>query len=205
MTRWLRPSAIGLLCTLAGLVERPSAAVQAPADKPAPCTAPEYRQFDFWIGDWNVFDSANPAAPVAHVVVERILDGCALREDYQGASGTRGVSFSTYDVSRRVWHQSWVTNRGQLLVLEGGLHGRDMVLAGADPSKGPLGQVRGVWTPEGDTIREVAATSADGGKTWQPWFDLIFKAPATDRSAGSSSGSRTCSSPRRSARSRCER
>ena len=89
MTRWLRPSAIGLLCTLAAGVERPSAAVQTPAAAPASCTASEYRQFDFWIGDWDVFDSTS-AAPVAHVVVDRILDGCALREDYQGANGTRG-------------------------------------------------------------------------------------------------------------------
>ncbi|HKW00539.1 MAG TPA: hypothetical protein VJN96_11980 [Vicinamibacterales bacterium] len=174
MTRWLRPSAIVLLCTFAGLVERPSAAVQAPADKPAPCTAPEYRQFDFWIGDWDVFDAGN-SAPVARVVVDRILDGCALREDYQGANGTRGQSFSTYDSSRRVWHQTWVTNRGQLLVIEGALRGRGMVLAGTDPASGPLGRVRGVWTPQGDGVREVAVTSTDGGKTWRPWFDLVFK------------------------------
>jgi len=174
MTRWLRPSAIGLLCTLAAGVERPSAAVQTPATAPASCTASEYRQFDFWIGDWDVVDSTS-AAPVAHVVVDRILDGCALREDYQGANGTRGQSFSTYDASRRVWHQSWVTNHGQLLVIEGAFDGREMVLAGDDWASGPLGRVRGVWTPQGDTVREVAVTSTDGGKTWRPWFDLLFK------------------------------
>ena len=173
MTRWLGPSAIGLLCALAG-VERPFAAVQALATGPAPCTAPEYRQFDFWIGDWNVFDATNPA-PVAHVAVERILEGCVLREDYEGANGTKGQSFNVYDQSRRVWHQSWVTNRGQVLVIEGGLRRQEMVLSGADAANGPLGRVRGVWTPVGDTVREVAETSTDGGKSWRPWFDLVFK------------------------------
>ena len=174
MTRWLRPSATVLLCVLAAGIQHPSAAVQAPAAAPVSCTAPEYRQFNFWIGDWDVVD-AMTSAPVAHVIVERILDGCALREDYQGANGTKGQSFSTYDVARRVWHQTWVTNRGQLLVIEGGLRGREMTLAGDDPANGPRGRVRGVWTPDGDAVREVAATSLDGGATWRPWFDLTFR------------------------------
>jgi len=178
MTPWLRPSATVLLCVLAAGGQHPSAAVQAPVTTPAPCTAPEYRQFDFWIGDWEVFDAAS-SAPVAHVVVERILDGCVLREDYQGANGTRGQSFSTYDTARHVWHQSWVTNRGQLLVIEGGLEGREMVLAGDDPANGPRGRVRGVWTPDGGSVREVAVTSIDGGATWRPWFDLVFRKHVT--------------------------
>jgi hypothetical protein len=50
--------------------------------KPSPCAGPEYRVFDFWVGDWDAFDVGNPA-PVARVRVDRILDGCVLREDYQ--------------------------------------------------------------------------------------------------------------------------
>ena len=50
-----------------------------------------------------------------------------------------------------------------------------MVLAGDDWASGPLGRVRGVWTAVDDSVREVAVTSTDGGKTWRPWFDLLFK------------------------------
>lgn len=38
-----------------------ASAESAPA---ASCTSPEYRQFDFWIGDWDVFDLDNPARAV---------------------------------------------------------------------------------------------------------------------------------------------
>jgi hypothetical protein len=33
-----------------------SARVFADPTPPAPCAAPVYRQFDFWVGDWDVFE-----------------------------------------------------------------------------------------------------------------------------------------------------
>jgi hypothetical protein len=52
-----------------------------------------------------------------------------------------------------------------------------MVLIGADRTEdGTQRQVRGIWKPEGDGFRETAVTSSDGGKTWKPWFDLVFRA-----------------------------
>ena len=91
------------------------------------CLAPEYQQFDFWMGDWDVFDVDNPSTTVARVRVDHIPDGCVLREDYQGTDGLKGQSFSLYDVFRKVWHQNWVTNRGRLLVIEGQMQAGKMV------------------------------------------------------------------------------
>jgi hypothetical protein len=140
------------------------------------CTAPEYRQFDFWIGDWDAFDVDKPSTPVARTRVERILDGCVLLEDYQAANGSHGESFSIYDASRKVWHQSWVTNRGRLLVIEGSLENGAMTLSGADQdAAGRQRLVRGTWKPVSGGVRETAVTSLDGGKTWMQWFDLVFK------------------------------
>lgn len=144
----------------------------------ASCASAEYRQFDFWIGNWDAFDVDKPAVRVAHNRVNRILDGCVLLEDYQGTNGSRGQSFSIYDASRGVWHQTWVTNRGRLLVIEGKFEDGEMVLSGADhTADGKERHVRGTWKPASGGVRETAATSTDGGKTWQPWFDLIFRPP----------------------------
>jgi hypothetical protein len=99
-----------------------------------------------------------------------------LREDYQGSDGHQGQSFSIYDATRKVWHQSWVTNRGELLMIEGIFEGGAIVLAGEDHAKGSL--VRGEWRPENGNVREIAVTSNDGGKTWKPWFDLLFRKSA---------------------------
>src|ERR1700734_899931 len=45
-----------------------------------PCTDGAHRQFDFWIGDWDVFDVERPTVVVAHARVELILNGCVLHE-----------------------------------------------------------------------------------------------------------------------------
>lgn len=145
-----------------------------------PCTASRYHQFDFWVGDWDVFDVGSPNK-VAHVKVDSILDGCVLREDYQGADGHRGQSFTIYDARRRVWHQTWVTNRGELLHVDGKFENGEMILAGKN-QRGAL--VRGSWKPMGEEVRETATTSTDDGETWRPWFDLMFR-PTTDHASKS--------------------
>src|ERR1700730_11280330 len=61
----------------------------------AACRDPVHRQFDFWLGDWDVFDAEGPKS--AHVLVESILDGCVLQETYEGANGANGKSFTIYD------------------------------------------------------------------------------------------------------------
>lgn len=55
---------------------------------------------------------------VPRLKVDRLLDGCVLREEYAGSEGHKGESLSIYDASRKVWHQTWVMNRGELLVIE---------------------------------------------------------------------------------------
>ena len=143
--------------------------------RPPSCTSPEYHQFDFWLGDWDVIDR-DTGKSTAHVQVDRILDGCALRERYEDTTGTVGESFSTYDVGRKLWHQTWVTNRGRLLTIEGNAGQGGMVLAGAYfRDNGEEVRVRGTWKPVPGGVQETAVTSDDAGKHWKPWFDLLFR------------------------------
>jgi hypothetical protein len=141
-----------------------------------PCADNAYRQFDFWVGNWDVVDLERPRVIVAHARVEVILNGCVLHEAYVDTDGRKGESFSIYDATRRTWHQSWVTDRGHLLTIEGHLQGAAMILEGTDhlPDGTPR-QVRGEWRSENHGVREVAARSTDGGVTWVPWFDLLFQ------------------------------
>jgi hypothetical protein len=141
----------------------------------SPCSAPEYRQFDLWLGNWDAFDFGGQTL-VAHLRVDRLLNGCVLREEYEGVDGHQGQSLSIYDRSRGVWHQSWVTNRGELLTIEGTFQAGEMVLTGSDrTANGKERRVRGVWKSEDGGVRETAVTSMDDGKTWKPWFDLVFR------------------------------
>jgi hypothetical protein len=177
MMNWQKAGVIVAIALLAGCsCPGNHATASAGSGNSSSCTAPEFRQFDFWAGDWDAFDVDNPATPVARTRVERILDGCVLREDYQDTNGLKGQSFSIYDAGRKVWHQSWVTNRGQLLLLDGNMQDGEMVLRGSDhAADGKDRRVRGTWTAADGCVRESAVTSMDGGKTWKPWFDILFR------------------------------
>lgn len=168
MSRRPFPLLFMLLCAAAS-----AAAQTAPA--PARCTAPEYRQFDFWVGDWDV--ALPDGKPAGHNRIEPILGGCALRESWTGAGGLAGTSYNVYDRSRRVWHQTWVDGQGNLLQLEGTFAGGRMTLEGETvDSAGGKARQRITWQPTGpDKVRQLWETSSDGGATWTVAFDGRYR------------------------------
>ncbi|HET9292745.1 MAG TPA: hypothetical protein VFO06_00505 [Gemmatimonadales bacterium] len=121
------------------------------------CTAPSYRQFDFWIGEWEV-RQADGALAGANVI-DTLLGGCALRERWSGSRGGRGTSLNSWNRIDRRWHQIWVDDSGLFLELEGGLEGDRMVLSGVLPSASDstrLAQQRVTWTPlPGGNVRQL--------------------------------------------------
>ena len=149
--------------------EQPPAPVQ-----PAPCAAPEYRQFDFWIGDWEVFDPNGKR--VGENRIEAILGGCVLKENWTSASANHGESFNIYDARRKIWHQTWVDNSGSLLQIEGGLRGGAMVLS--QQVQGADGQTvthRITWTPDDDGSVRQHWQSKSGDADWQTLFDGRYR------------------------------
>ena len=149
---------------------------QAPAPpSPPPCSAPENRQFDFWIGSWNV---ENPSGRfVGTNEITAILSGCALEENWKGAKGLVGTSYNTYDPLSKKWHQTWIDSSGSLLLLDGGLVEGKMVLLGTQPdSSGGTVQHRITWTPVSpDSVRQFWESSTDSGKTWTVAFDGRYR------------------------------
>jgi hypothetical protein len=144
------------------------------AQQPQPCAAPEHRQFDFWVGDWRVTTPDGKHAGDNRI--EKVLDGCALHESWQGAGGGRGFSYNAYDRDRKVWHQTWVDRQGNLLLLEGGLRDGAMVLEGAQGAT--LNRI--TWTSNKDgSVRQHWEASADQGKTWQTAFDGLYRRKTT--------------------------
>ena len=136
----------------------------------APCTTEKHRQFDFWVGEWDVTENGQPAG---HNNVVLVHGDCALNENWtSAASAFSGASFNMYDRANDKWHQTWVDNSGTLLELDGGLVDGSMVLSGMRP--GPDGVVtthRISFTPNDDgSVRQHWESSADG-ETWSTLFD----------------------------------
>lgn len=155
---------------LVGTQRVPAQTPPAPAKS---CQAVEHRQFDFWVGRWDVFVASGKKAGESRV--ELIADGCALLEEWSGGGGVSGRSLNIYSGGDRRWHQTWVDSSGALLMLTGAFVEHSMVLSMSGPSpsdpKATLEQ-RITWTPAADgTVRQLWESSTDAGRTWTVLFD----------------------------------
>jgi hypothetical protein len=129
------------------------------------CRSAEYRQFDFWVGGWQVPSAL--AVPSADFITSA-LDGCAILEDWHGAGGSHGRSLSSYDPTDNMWHQQWVENFGFFpLRLDGAFMNGQMVMTDTYPNANGNGQMitnRYTWTAlDADDVSQFVETSIDGG------------------------------------------
>jgi tetratricopeptide (TPR) repeat protein len=142
----------------------------AALDALTPCSAPEYRQFDFWVGSWDVY--APNGQMVGRNVIEPILDGCGLQESWTSATGSRGHSYNFYDSARGMWHQTWIDDSGNPLYLDGAIEDGRMVLGD--------GTNRITWTPlPTGYVRQHWEVTTDGGVTWTTAFDGEYRQAAS--------------------------
>ena len=149
-----------------------ASAATSPAPAAKPCIASEHRQFDFWIGDWDV--TTPDGKPAGTNLIKPILGGCVLHENWNGRGGFTGQSFNTYDAKRKLWHQTWVDGQGGLLMLEGRFENGAMTLSDKGmPGKPDANAINEIaWTVLADgAVRQLWRTSADGGKNWATSFD----------------------------------
>ena len=155
---------------------------------------PHYRDFDFWIGEWDVRPPGSAAnAPAAENIITQEYEGCVLQEHWKpggaGSTGGGGSSFNIYDSTRKMWFQTWVDSTGALHEYHGNLDADgNMAFVGETPG-GP-GQPARVPTRltffrlGPDKVRQLSEVSTDGGKNWTLNYDLIYTrrkpaAPAT--------------------------
>ncbi len=169
MRSWTRTLGVVLVSALVG-----ASALRSATAAREGCSAPEYRQFDFWLGNWDVRTPAGKHAGTNNVT--RILGGCVLQEHWSGAKGMHGTSFNIYDAATGRWHQTWVDDHGTLLTLDGQLEDGAMVLRGE--TKGQDGATvtqRIAWSKLANgNVRQLWQTSRDGGGSWQVAFDGTY-------------------------------
>lgn len=142
----------------------------------APCDAPAHREFDFWLGQWQVHTPAGQLAGSNRI--EREYGGCVVHERYTTGRGYSGESLNIYDASRKRWHQTWVDSAGTLLRLEGGLREGSMVLEGpaVDAQGRPIAH-RIRWTPNADgSVRQLWETTDAAGQ-WRTTFEGLYTRP----------------------------
>jgi hypothetical protein len=151
----------------------PTAATPPPSTAAA-CTAPEHRQFDFWVGKWDVYGPKGRL--VAHSLIEKLYNGCGIRENWMPFNNQTGGSLNIYLPGEKHWEEFWIDSAGSRAIFKGGWNGNAMVIQGE--WGGPL--VRISYTPNADhSVRQFGEASTDNGKTWAPSFDFTYRPAAT--------------------------
>jgi hypothetical protein len=154
------------------------AAAFAQAPK-SPClTNPVYRQFDFWIGDWDVYGINGKKAGDSKI--ELILDSCIILENWKSANGNyAGKSFNTYNSTTGQWQQTWVDNAGgSTEYLEGQLDGTKMIFRTKPFSfSNDTVAVRRLsfYHLSRDKVRQHGEITKDNGASWKTEYDLEYR------------------------------
>jgi hypothetical protein len=157
-----------------------AASAQAPAPPPG-CDTPESHQFDFWVGRWEVHPNGADKI-IAHSLIEKRYSGCAIRENWMPLGREvvgGGGSLSLYDQRQKRWRQAWVDSSGTRVDLDGGFADGTMSIVGnwenfIAPGKDALVRMRYRKQPDGQ-VRQWGEASTDGGKTWSPTFDFLYR------------------------------
>ena len=151
------------------------------ATKPSPCAVAQQKQFDFWVGEWDLIWPGPYGGASGHGAnsIKRILDGCVVEENFSGQSSMplRGTSVSIFDTRAGKWKQTWVDNEGGYLDFTGEFSNGQMILQReATRPDGTRILQRMVW--KNITANELDwswEASTDGGKTWQVNWPIHYK------------------------------
>ncbi len=164
---------------LAAQTAPPATAANAAPPRPCPSTAIN-RQFDFWIGRWDVAPWNAPAGTAQGAAgvntVEANLAECVLVENWRAVNGSEGKSFNFYDINQKKWRQVWIADGGGSLDYSGDFRDGSMRFEGWTLNAGGVRALqRLTFTPFGhDTVRQTFSSSTDGGKTWVTGFDARY-------------------------------
>lgn len=136
---------------------------------------PESRQFDFWIGDWDVFNTNGQK--VGTNLIQSFSEGCALMENWTASvGGSNGKSINYYDASTGKWYQHWIGSGGGALRYEGGFKENAIRYEGStigQDGKKTLHKLTFSKIDE-NTVRQFAESSTDEGKTWTITYDFKY-------------------------------
>jgi len=151
-----------------------------PAQKP--CSDPVYRQFDFWIGEWEAYGLNGQKAGDSKISV--ILDSCIILEEWTSATVNRGLryagkSFNTYNAATKQWQQTWVDNAGGSNEYLMGKFENNKLVYTSSPfplSKDTMAIRKMTFTNLSPVkLRQHGEISKDNGITWATEYDLEYR------------------------------
>ena len=148
-----------------------------PAPPPFCETAEGFSDFDFWVGEWNVYSNDDEHQFAGTNSITKHYNNCLIKETWQGAGGGGGFSINYYNAVTDVWRQVWVAN-GYSIDYTGGLNENGaMVLEGEiyGYRSGNATPFKGTWTPQADgsVVQHFDIYDA-ANDIWNVWFEGLY-------------------------------
>jgi tetratricopeptide (TPR) repeat protein len=139
---------------------------------------PHNREFDFWVGKWDVFQTG-AGFPVGKEVVETSMEGCLIIENWFAlGSPNEGKSMNFVSTKTHKWEQVWMSTSGVYLHYYNGEY-RDGAMRyegdGVDKAGNKLLFHFTFFNKGPNEVRQLLEQSADLGKTWSTLYDFTYR------------------------------
>ena len=153
-----------------------------PAISQKPCSRPEYRQFDFWLGQWEAFNTNGQKAGDSKITL--LLDSCVILEEWTSTIVNRGIryagkSFNTYNAGTKQWQQTWVDNVGGSNEYLKGKFEDNKIIYSSQPfpfSKDTMAIRKMTFTNISPLkLRQHGEISKDNGISWTTEYDFEYR------------------------------
>lgn len=146
-------------------------------DKLYPCLHNAHaREFDFWIGDWDVYPTGGNQI-VGSSKIEMEAGGCFILENWTAIGyPNTGKSMNFVDPLTNKWKQVWVGSGGAVTEYVNGVY-KDSIMEFESSSTNAQGKtkIRFRFFNQGiNQVRQFQESSADDGKTWNVNYDLTY-------------------------------
>lgn len=147
-----------------------------------PCRAnAQAREFDFWVGEWNVFATGTNFT-VGRSSIQKASGDCMILENWTaiGPMPHNGKSMNYVNPETGKWEQLWIGSNGRGNNVTRFYNGeyKDSAMRFEFEMKTPQGKQAGrfsFFNQGPDQVRQLSETSADGGKTWTINYDFTYK------------------------------
>ena len=145
------------------------------SEQQQPCSTPEARQFDFWLGEWDLTWGEDGRG--SNRITSR-YGGCVIEENFNGAPSMefQGMSVSTYNPKIQKWQQTWVDSQGSYIHLTGEFEDGKMVLINKPPTSDGQVLFRMVfYNITEDSFEWDWERSEDGGENWELHWQIHYQ------------------------------
>ena len=146
-------------------------------EKPQACDQDaRFSQQDFALGNWDVYTGDRKTATV---YLERVLNGCGIRETWTpvGKSEGHGIGMFTYSRLLGHWGYFWVADTAQTTAFSGDLQGSNAMLYSTEAPLPGGGKKQRHWTLKlqaDGSIQELSVGSTDG-QNWAKEYELVWR------------------------------